>query len=132
MTLADVHLAPLFTVPPSLLAALVLLWLWMRVSRAEVPAGRRRVRRVSIALMLLALPPLVRGTSFIDPALRPREYLVTWSIVIVLVLLVLVTAAMDVAVSLRLHRELVEREMRRAADDLVRAARHGGDPDGAP
>jgi hypothetical protein len=121
MTVAAVHIAPGITVPLAVVLAGGLVWLWLRLGRRGVPADRRRVRRISIALMLLTLPALVRGASFVDPEIDPRAYLLTWTAVMLMIGLVLLTAGVDVAVSVRLHRIAMERELRDAADELARA-----------
>ncbi|MFZ9881969.1 MAG: hypothetical protein ACO3QC_11265, partial [Phycisphaerales bacterium] len=53
------------TVPLAVAAVAALLWYFVRLGRAEVPVARRRMRRVSIAVLLAATVPLVRALSFV-------------------------------------------------------------------
>ena len=98
--------------------------------------ARRRVRRISILLVLLTLPGLVRGLSFVDSDVAPRDYVVTWSVAMTMVLLTLVTALLDGLVTFHRLRHVERRELDEAAASLARAAleerrrrdAEGGDP----
>ena len=132
MTLAAVHVDPRLTVTAALVAAGLLVAYWLRLGRAAVPPARRRVRRVSIVLMFVTMPGLVRGLSFVDPALTPREYVVTWSVALIMVLLTLFTALLDGLVTFRRLRSVERRELDDAAASLARAVRdelRGRDPE---
>jgi len=126
MTLAAVHLHPLATIIPALGLFTVIAWYWSRAGRAVVPASRRRIRRVSMALMLASLPLFVAGFSFIDGDVDHARYLVVWSIAIVLLGLIVLTAALDVLNNVRLHARQQEEEAIDAASELIEAMRRRG------
>ncbi len=116
-----VHLQPPMTLVPAAAVASFLIWYWFRLGRPGVPPGRRRVRRLSMCFMFLTLAPLVRGLSFVDPAIEKREYLLTWTVILVLVLIVLLTAFLDVLVSLKVHRAQQAEELMQAGEQLRKA-----------
>lgn len=123
--IASVHVDPRLTVPLAILLAAGLVWFWARLGRPQVPEQRRRVRRLSVFLMLLSLPAFVRGLSYLDreiPAHQP-EYLIAWSIALLLALAILLTACVDILVSMRLHRREYEKEIERAGAELREALR---------
>jgi hypothetical protein len=123
--IAAVHLDPRITMPIAILVAAGLMWFWFRLGRPEVPASRRRVRRLSVLFMLLSLPAFVRGLSFLDrkvPA-DQGDYLLAWSIGLLLALAVFLTACVDILVSMRLHRREYEKEIERAGAELHEAVR---------
>jgi 4-amino-4-deoxy-L-arabinose transferase-like glycosyltransferase len=123
--IAAVHVDPRITMPIAILIAAGLMWFWYRLGRPEVPASRRRVRRVSVFLMLLSLPAFVRGLSFLDRSVPAdqADYLLAWSIGLLLVLAVFLTACVDILVSMRLHRREYEKEIERAGAELREAVR---------
>jgi hypothetical protein len=128
----QVHLPAMFTIPPLALAAAGLVWYWLLLGRPNVPPSRRRIRRISIAIMLLGMPLLVRGVSFLDPAIQSqhRAYVTTWLLVLVFVLAVVVTAVFDIVNNLRLHHASTVDEMHDAALKL-RDALHSQRASGA-
>ena len=91
------------TIPLALVIGASVLSYWQRLGQTGVPESRRRIRRASIVLMLVALPVFVRALSFVDPDVHPTDYVVTWLLALVLIGLVLVTAGIDVVDTLRLH-----------------------------
>jgi hypothetical protein len=70
------------TVPVAIVLAALLAWYFARLGRAEVPRGRRRLRRASIACALVALVPLVRALTFVHPHEDRVGWAVSWSIVL--------------------------------------------------
>jgi len=123
--IAAVHVDPRVTLPAAILVALILVWFWFRLGRPEVPPARRRVRRLSLFLMLLSLPAFVRGLSYLDrevPA-DQSDYLLAWSLGLMLALAVFLTACADVLVSMRIHRREYEKEIERAGAELREAVR---------
>ncbi|MBT8486581.1 MAG: hypothetical protein HKO59_08125 [Phycisphaerales bacterium] len=123
MMFAAVHVHPVISVPVAIAAAVTLMWYWWRLGRPTVPAPRRRLRRVSLVLMIIALPTLVRGLSFVDPAIHKKAYVLSWTFVLVMVGLIFVTALLDAFVSMHLHRRAYERELHDAASTLAQALR---------
>jgi cytochrome c oxidase assembly factor CtaG len=116
----QVHLPAQFTIPVLLLIAAAILWYWVRLGRENVPRSRRRIRRLSTGLMLIALPVLGKALSFVDPALdsQSSDYVMTWTVVLLFVVAVVVTAAIDVINSVRLHHAAQLVEMHEAAANL--------------
>lgn len=98
------------TVPLAVAAVAALLWYFVRLGRAEVPAARRRMRRVSIAVLLAATVPLVRALSFVHPHEDRAGWAFAWSIVLLATVACAVLALVDFALTarsgLREYREL--------------------------
>jgi len=122
-TLAAVHVAPAYTVPVAVLIAALLVWYWRTLGRPGVPPLRRRVRRISLGIMLLSLPNFVRGLSFLDPTVDQAQYVVSWSASMVLILLIFATACADALVTVSLQRRQHEREIAEGGADLIEAIR---------
>lgn len=70
------------SVPAAIALAVLLAWYFVRLGRAEVPRGRRRLRRASIVCALVALVPLVRALTFVHPHEDRVGWAVSWSIVL--------------------------------------------------
>jgi hypothetical protein len=104
--LAVTHLHPALSLLPAAIIAGWIVWYWWRLSRPEVPPSRRKIRRISIFLMAMSLPMFVRALSFIDPAVEPRPYVMTWLMALLMVALVIGTALLDAVNNMRLHRRL--------------------------
>lgn len=107
--IATVHLAPGVSIACAAVLAAIVGWYWRRLGRPHIPPPRRRVRRVSLALQLATLPALVFGLSFADPAVDRAQYVVVWSGVFGLLVLILTSALVDAFVSLRVERRAAER-----------------------
>ncbi len=129
--LAEIHLDPWLTVPAALVGAMWIAWYWMRLARGEVPPSRRRVRRLSLGIMVLTLPSVVRGLSFVNADVAPRDYMATWLVALGGLGLVILTVAIDMLNSARLlHREQkleVEQATRQLAVAIREAERRGQD-----
>lgn len=123
MFLAAVHLAPAFTMPPALALSAVCVWYWLRLGRSAVPVSRRKVRRFSLAIVLLSLPMAVRALSFVDPNLDKHGYAIAWTFVMLMVLLLVAAALMDAINNLRIHQQQKHDELTAAATDLALAIR---------
>lgn len=126
--LAAIHIHPAWTVLAAALLMAWILWYWMRLGRANVPATRRRVRRMSLAIMLVLTPITVGGLSVIDRQLEPQRYVIAWSMVILLIFMVMATAGLDAMNNLRLHRKQSHNAVAASARELARAIakrRHG-------
>lgn len=121
--LAAVHLSPALTVPIAIALSAVFVWYWIRLGRGDVPVSRRKIRRFSLAVMLIALPMFVRAASFVDPAIDKKPYVLAWTAATLMVLLVIVSALLDAANNLRLHQRLQHEEMIKAATELAKTIR---------
>jgi ABC-type Fe3+ transport system permease subunit len=121
--IGQVFVDPRFSLPAALLVAAVLVAYWIRLGREDVPESRRRVRRISLFFMLLSLPAFVRGLSYLNPQQHPTDFILTWTVATMLLLLVIGTALADAVVSLRLHRTEFEREIEKAGSELREAVR---------
>jgi undecaprenyl pyrophosphate phosphatase UppP len=123
MLFAAVHLSPYVSLPIAAGLAAVMIWYWFRIGRPIVPVSRRKIRRFSIAVMLLSLPVFVRGLSFLDhqnPADK-QQYVMTWTIATFMLLMVVATALMDAINSLRLHQRHQHQAMHDTAAELANA-----------
>jgi hypothetical protein len=115
---------PAITVPPAVVIAAALWWYWLRIGHVGAQhASRRRIRRVSTLVMLLSLPLFVHSLSILDPATHPRRFVLQWSVLALLMLIIILSAAVDAINSLRLHREEMRREMIEAANELAKTIR---------
>lgn len=123
MMLASVHLAPGYTIPFAVVLSALFVWYWMRLGLPEVPPSRRKVRRFSLALMLISLPMFVRALSFVDPLVDKRPYAIAWTAVMIVLLLIMVAAMMDAINNLRIHTNQKHDEIARAASELAIAIR---------
>ncbi len=113
MLAAAVH--PAITIPAGALLVAIIAWYWKRLGAPEVPETRRRLRRASIAVMVVFIFVLVGALSFVNHRTNQSQFVVIWSIAISLLLIVVFIAFMDVVNNLRIHR--------RAAADAAAAAR---------
>ena len=123
MLLAAVHLAPVWSIPIAVALSAALVWYWVHLGRGDVPASRRKMRRFSLAIMLLSLPMFVRALSFADPQTDQRGYAIAWTSATFMVLIVIVTALLDAMNNLRLHQEQRHEALHDAALDLAKAMR---------
>lgn len=96
MTLA-MFLPGWLTVPTSAIAMLIVAAHLIIVERRTTQTLRRRIRLVNGWVMLVAIPLLAAGFSFIDPDVRPRMFTLVWLAVIGLVLISIVLALTDLA-----------------------------------
>lgn len=109
--IAAVHFRPGIVVPIACVVAVAVLVYWRRLGSPEVPVSRRWIRRGSLGAMLLSLPLLVAGLSFVDPQRSGPVYVLVWVGAMSLVVLVLALAVVDamntVRVSRGAHRDLI-------------------------
>jgi len=103
MLLLETDLPPAVAIPIALLLVAVCLWYWKRLDRPDVPESRRRIRRLSLLLVLTALPGLVWCSSLLDHRRDPEAYIVGWLACLMLVGLIVLTAIVDVLDTLRLR-----------------------------
>ena len=83
------------SVPLAAIIAGGLVWYFVRLGRADVPIGRRWLRRISVVLALACLAPLVRGLTFVHPHEDRVGFAVAWSIVLLILVACLVLATVD-------------------------------------
>ena len=123
--IATVHLPAALTMPLAVAVAVAILWYWKHLGAADVPEIRRRIRRVSMVVMLVGLPILVRAISFVDYKTQQVQYVVCWLLVLLGLAIILLAAAIDVFDTLRLSRQERRRNFldARAAAALARQAR---------
>lgn len=108
MTLATVHLPPAIGMPVAAAALLGLLWQAMRLARPDVPRARRRVRRAATVVMGVIVLAVTAGACVIDPARQPTAYVLTWSLTLLMLLVLVGLAILDALVSswlIRLERD---------------------------
>ncbi len=106
--LAAVHLPPAIGVPVAAVALLAILWQGLRLSRPEVPRPRRRVRRSAAVVMAVIVGLITAGASFIDPSRQPTAYVLSWSLTLLMLVVLVGLAALDGLVSswlIRLERD---------------------------
>lgn len=84
------------SLPAGALVAGALVWYFVRLGRADVPRGRRWLRRGSVVVALAALAPLVRGLTFVHPHEDRVGFAVAWSLVLLAVVACLLLAIIDV------------------------------------
>lgn len=123
MLLASIHLSPALSIPVAIAMSGLFVWYWLRLGQPETPPSRRKIRRFSLAIMLLSLPMFVRALSFVDPAIDKRPYVIAWTAVTFMVLMVIATAVMDAINNLRLHQHQRHQAVTDAAIELAQAIR---------
>ncbi|MCP3902579.1 MAG: hypothetical protein GY715_03000 [Planctomycetes bacterium] len=111
MMIADVLADPRLTLPGALLVVVVVAWYWWRLGRVSVPRSRRLIRRASIVLVLLLLPALVRGLSYLDAEIDGRAFVVAWSVATILVLLILLVACIDALMTIGQERQALGHDL---------------------
>ena len=111
------------TVPIAALIAIAIIWYWLALGKPDVPASRKRIRQTSLIVMLVSLPVLVRALSFVSHQANPSQFVIVWSMLLVLLLLLVITAIADAINTMNIHREQQIKEMARAAADMLSEAR---------
>lgn len=114
------------TIPIAAVLAFAILWYWIALDNQNVPGSRRRIRRASMVVMLVSLPVFVRALSFISHQSNPSQFVIIWSMLLVLLLLLVITAFADVVNTMNMHREQQIKEMAKAAADMLAKAREDG------
>ena len=110
-----VHLPPALTVPFVCGLAVLGIWYWRRMGRGSIPPIRRRLRRIGLLLGAFGLVLITAAISFLDPAVHRLAYLLAWLGVLFVVLIAVVVATIDAAMTIRLHQKSVERQLVRDA-----------------
>ncbi len=98
-------IAPIsITGPPAIIALLILWWYYNRLNRADIAPSRRKIRQVSVVLMVLEVPLLLVGTSLTDHRQDQEQFVWIWLAAIVLLVLVMWMMLLDALNSLLLNR----------------------------
>jgi len=113
----------IWTLPLALVVAAVASWYFIRLGGDDVPASRRRVRRLSLVAVMVTIPLLVWVLSVVDPELHPGRFIALWSVVFVMILIVVALALLDMVNNIRLHHETVRADLHDAAAELAEAMR---------
>ena len=112
----------------AVLLAGVLCWYFARLGRPDVSRARRWMRRASVLCALAALPPLVRGLSFVHPHEDRVGFAIAWTIALLFLLAWFALALIDFLLVLRegigeyraLRDETIGNQRIRAASDSPR------------
>ncbi len=135
MSLAATHLDPWLTVALAAILLLAMAWYWPRLSAAEMPRVRRRIRRASLLVGCLGIVGAALGFGLIDPDRTPIPYLAAWAGAGLAIGTVVLLAIVDAIVSVHIHRRAMGVMRRESAASLgraideARARRGGGEPD---
>lgn len=120
-------LAPLVIVGPVAILAMVVvsIHVW-HLSAAEIPASRKRIRVTNGVLMMFTLPLLAYAVGVVRPV-EQRAFILLWTLVTGLIVVILLLALIDALNNMRLHRAAV-RDLRReiAAARLAELMAGGG------
>jgi len=90
--------------PFSILVVVVLAVHAAVLLRTNMPTSRKRIRIANAALMLFTTPIIAYGFGWVDPDVQDRPFVVTWTLIAGLVVLVLFLALFDAVNNLRLQR----------------------------
>jgi len=120
MLAALVH--PAITIPAAAAAVALIAWYWLRLSAPDVPDTRRRLRRASMAVMVVFIFVSVGAMSFVNRQTNQSQFVVVWSIAIALLLIVVFIAFLDVLNNLRIHRRIAAAAAAEARARLTQAA----------
>lgn len=113
------------TIPIAALLAVAILWYWIALDKPNVAASRRRIRRASMVVLLVSLPVFVQALSFSNHQNNPSQYVIIWTMVLLLLVLLIITAIADALNTMKLHRDKQIQEMSKAAADMLTKARKG-------
>lgn len=100
-------------------------WYWARLGSPGIPAGRRRLRRLSLGAAVAGLPAVAAGFAIVDPDVRPLAYAITWGIALVAILGAVGLAMLDALVCVVEYRRerTILSERGRAGLEATLAAR---------
>ncbi len=112
---------PVISVSVGVIALVLVWWYWLVIGDERVPLSRRRLRRTTTMVILVAIPLMVAGLSFINRHTQPRSFVLAWTLVLLLMFLIILGAALDALNSLRLRSRELDREVADAAKQLKKA-----------
>jgi O-antigen/teichoic acid export membrane protein len=113
---AHVHAA--YTISAAIVIVALMVIYWFRLGRSDVPPRRRRVRRISLIGAFVSIPALVAGLTYFGPTSHPIAYVITWSVVLVAVIFVCITAVFDMYVSFEIQQERLSKDLANAREEL--------------
>jgi drug/metabolite transporter (DMT)-like permease len=119
--LAATHMSPLLTLAFSTVLLFGMAWYWPRLGQPGIPPQRRRVRRASLLFCLVGVIAATLGFGIIDPDARPVPYAFAWLAAATAILVVILLAALDALLSVRLHHRAVSDARRQSAEALGKA-----------
>ncbi|HEX2836785.1 MAG TPA: hypothetical protein VHN77_01525 [Phycisphaerales bacterium] len=93
-TLAQSIAPAWFVLPVAAVALLVTAGHWIALARAEMPAGRKRLRTANGLVMMMTIPVLAYGFGAVDTA-DHRRFVLTWMAASGLIIIVVTLAALD-------------------------------------
>jgi hypothetical protein len=128
--IALTHLPVLAVVPVACGLLALAAWYWTRLGDPQVPAGRRRLRRISLGAAVAGLPAVAAGFAIVDPDERPVPYAMVWAIALVAILAAVALAMLDAMACLaewRIERRTLDEQRRKDVESwrAARAARGG-------
>lgn len=106
MIIAAAYIPLLYSIGPAVIGLGLVIWYWLHLSRENVPLSRRRIRRVSLAIIAVTIPLLLTALSVVDPQQQASAYVIVWSVCALCLLLIVATAIIDAINNIRLHREV--------------------------
>ncbi len=92
------------TAPAALVMVILVLAHGAQTWRSAEPPSRRRIRLANASVMMLTLPLLTIGFSFLDYRVQPRAWTLVWLCAMALLTVNIALAVLDVANTLRLVR----------------------------
>lgn len=113
----SVALPPLVILPLALVAMLIVSAHVTITQASDAPPSRRRIRIANGWVMLIAIPLIAAGISFVSAETQPRLFTLTWLAVMLLLTMCVFLALADVLNTVRLARE----ERRRHIIEFVKA-----------
>ncbi|MBN8599264.1 MAG: hypothetical protein J0L78_16445 [Planctomycetes bacterium] len=123
--MSSTPLLPAWVVLP--VAALMLLVVAVHLLlmlKSEMPASRKRIRTLNGWIMLFLVPVGAAAFGIVSPG-EPRLFVLTWSIVIAMLLLLIGLAVLDMVNTTRLY----QRERDSLGDHLRKSRREPEKPD---
>jgi MFS family permease len=125
------HLPAAAVVPVACGLLALAAWYWTRLGDPQVPAGRRRLRRMSLGAAVAGVPAVAAGFAIVDPDERPVSYALVWAIASVAILAAVALAMLDAIACVaewRLERQkLLDRRRRDLELTIEARARRGGE-----
>lgn len=117
--IAVINLPSWITLPVAAIAMVFVAAHLLILERRRSNPVRRRIRLVNGWLMLISIPLIAAGVSYISPDVRPHMFMIVWLMVIVMVSMSLLLAAVDIVNTLVATRRGVV-QLRAMKKDLER------------
>jgi hypothetical protein len=129
--IAVTHLPVAAVVPVACGLLALAAWYWARLGDPRVPAGRRRLRRMSLGAAVAGLPAIAAGFAIVDPDVRPVPYALVWAIALVAILAAVALAMLDAIgclAELAIERRKLNDERRQGLESMMAARATRGGP----